>query len=422
MHATAAVQPRVLYVLKRFPRLSETFVLREILGLEAVGVRVSVDSLLPDDGEAGHPELTQLKASVRYLPRRPRLNDRVLLSAHLRIALRSPARWSRIALRAQRRGHWRRFLQAGLVADRVASEGVTHVHAHFATAAAEVAAMAAQLAGVTCSVTAHAKDIHHRDNRDLVADRLSGCISVVAVSRANVLYLRAILDSRRASVDVQLIRNGVSVAAPARPERAGTLLCIARLVPKKGVDVLLRAAAILAPQYPDLRVDVIGTGPLLDDLLALRDELGLEDVVSFCGRATSTEVGIAIRGSRAVVLPCRVDEAGDRDGMPTVLVEALANGVPVVSCDVAGVSELVRDGETGLMVGSDDPAALADAMAELLDNPQLAARLGRAGRELVNVGYRPDEATKRLLQIFRLDHERITASAADPSVLVAAAP
>jgi glycosyltransferase involved in cell wall biosynthesis len=402
---SAAAPARVLYVLKRFPRLSETFVLREILELEAAGVRISVDSLLPPEHGVAHRELSQLRASVRCVPRRPRLRDRELLSTHLRLAATGPLRWIRVALQSRRRGGWRRFLQAGLVAERARAEGITHLHAHFATAAAEVVTMAAQLAGVSCSVTAHAKDIHHRDNRDMVRTRLAGCRSVVTVSHANVAHLQAVLDPTSGAADVRLIRNGVPTQAAAQPGRAKTVLCVARLVPKKGIDVLLYAAALLAPRQSRLRIDIIGTGPLADDLLALRNELGLAGVVQFLGSATSCEVRDAMRDARVVVLPCRIDDSGDRDGMPTVLVEAMAHGVPVISCDVAGVSELVRDGTTGLLVPSDDAHALADAIAKLVGDPRLATRLGHAGRELVDAGYRPDEATTRLLQVFGLHRD-----------------
>jgi glycosyltransferase involved in cell wall biosynthesis len=145
---------------------------------------------------------------------------------------------------------------------------------------------------------------------------------------------------------------------------------------------------------------VIGTGPLLAELVDLRHELGLDDIVEFAGAATSSEVERAMDGARAVVLACRVDESGDRDGMPTVLVEALARAVPVISTDVPGIDELVRDQLTGLLTPADDDAALAQAMSELLASPDLARRLGRAGRELVGSDFDPADATRRLLEVF----------------------
>jgi len=389
----------VLYVLKRFPRLSETFVLRELLGLESAGVRVLVDSLMAPEQGIRHRELEDLRAEVRYVPAHPKPAQRQVRGAHIRVAVRHPFRWLCVASAARRDNTWRRFLQAGVVADRIRRENVRHVHAHFATAAAEVATMAARLAGVSCSVTAHAKDIHHQDNAPHVARRLAPADAIVTVSEANVGHLRAVLSGPRRP-RVELIHNGVPLAPSVDPGASATLLCVARLVPKKGVDVLLRATGRLVQQFPDLRVTVIGTGPLLPQLLELRRELGLDDFVDFAGAATSSEVTRAMNAARAVVLACRVDESGDRDGMPTVLVEALARAVPVISTDVPGIGELVRDHDTGLLVPADDDHALTRAMGELLANAELARRLGRAGRELVGADFSPADATRRLLDVF----------------------
>lgn len=388
----------VLYVLKRFPRLSETFVLREILGVEAAGVHVLIDSLMAAEPGLVHADLADVRAVVRHLPSHPRTGQAPVWRAHVRVARRHPMRWLLLAITAKRTRLWRRFLQAGMVADRIRHDQARHVHAHFATAAAEVATMAAHLAGVSCSVTAHAKDIHHQDNAAQLARRLDGSAAVITVSAANVEHLQTVLPAM--SSRIHLIRNGVRLERAADAAQATTVLCVARLVPKKGVDVLLRATARLVPTHPTLRVDVIGTGPLLDELLSLRRELDLEGTVRFLGPATSEEVGQAMADARVVTLACRIDEFGDRDGMPTVLIEALARAVPVVSTDVPGVAELVRDRVTGLLVPPDDDAALARALHELLTDPELARRLGRAGRELVACEYTPAAATSRLVEVF----------------------
>ena len=396
----AVTDKPVLYVLKRFPRLSETFILREILGLEAAGVQVFVDALLPPEQGPTHPELAALRARVRYLPRHPRLRDPAVLGTHARVAARHPLRWAALAVRSRRDGTWRRFVQAGLVASRIHSDGAGHVHAHFATAACEVATMAARLAGVTCSVTAHAKDIYHRDNAPHLARRLAGANAVVTVSAYNVAHLGGVLSVAGGSPDVRHIANGVPVGPAADPAASQTLLCVARLVPKKGVDLLLEAAALLLEKHPHLRVDIIGDGPLREELTAQVDRLALVGRVRLLGVATTSQVHSAMTAARAVVLPCRIDVDGDRDGMPTVLVEALARGVPVVSTDVVGVGELVTDGETGLLVGAEDAPALAAALDRLLVDPLLAARLGDAGRRLVHQRFRPQDSTRALVDVF----------------------
>ena len=396
---SAPVGP-VLYVLKRFPRLSETFVLREVLGLEAAGVRVLVDALLAPEESPTHPELEAVRAEVRYVPRHARLRDGASLRAHLRLALRHPVRWPTLALRARRDGTWRRFVQGGIVADRVRREGVTHVHAHFATASSEVAVVAAALAGVTCSVTAHAKDIYHHDNAPHLVRRLSGVDTVVTVSSHNVAHLESVVREGGIRASVRHVANGVGLGPVVDPAASTSLLCVARLVPKKGLDLLVRATALLTPSHPDLVVDVIGDGPLRAELISLADSLGVADRVRFHGAAAADGVQAALARCRAFVLPCRIDADGDRDGMPTVLVEALARAVPVVSTDVVGIGELVVDERTGLLVPPDDVSALAHALDRLLVDPALATRLGRAGRRLVAERYGPADATAALLDVF----------------------
>ncbi|HYU57537.1 MAG TPA: glycosyltransferase family 4 protein [Actinomycetota bacterium] len=387
----------ILYVLKRFPRLSETFVLREILTLEALGERILVDSLLPAEDGPRHPDLDRVQAEVRYLPKHPRLRDPSVRRSHLRLALRRPARWLRLATRARRAGTWRRFLQAGLSADRARREGVRHIHAHFLTAAAEVARDAAALSGIPLTATAHAKDIFHKDNVPLIRSRVRGAAALVTVSEHNVGYLRRVIGN---GMPIRFVPNGVALASPANDRPNGPVLCVARLVPKKGVDTLIDAGALLTTRLPGLSIEVVGDGPEAQPLCERVRTLGMTDRVRFLGQRPWDDVERAFRRCSIVALPCRVDANGDRDGMPTVLVEALALGLPVVSTDVAGISELVRDGETGLLVRPDDPAALADAIDRLARDRPLARRLGRAGRALVAERFDPMGSARLLQRVF----------------------
>lgn len=386
----------VLYVLKRFPRLSETFVLRELLELEAQGERILIDALLPPEDGPRHGDLAALRAQVRYLPRHPRLRHPPVAAAHLRVGLRSPLAWMRLAARARRHGIWRRFLQAGLTADRARRERVHHVHAHFATAATEVARDAAGLARVPFTVTAHAKDIFHADYAPQLGRRVEGAAAVVTVSEHNAEHLRGVLDG----VPVHHIPNGVPLAPPAPLTPDGPLLFVGRLVAKKGVDVLIDTCALLRSELPQLRVDVVGGGPLADELAGRARRAGVADRVRFLGPQPAEEVEAALRRCSLVVLPCRIDEHGDREGMPTVLVEALAHGVPVVATDLVGISELVRDGETGLLVPPDDPRELAAAIARLVRDPELARMLAAGGRALVAERFDPGHSARLLRALF----------------------
>lgn len=388
----------VVYVLKRFPRLSETFVLRELLALEARGERLLVESLLPPEEGPRHPELGSLRAPVRRLPRRPRLHTPAVFTVHLRLAIRRPICWSRLALRAAGSAEdWRRFLQAGLVAERVRRERARHVHAHFATAAAVVARDAAALAGVPVTVTAHAKDIFHAENAPLLSRRLHEVSAVVTVTDHNAAHLRAVLPR----TPVRVVRNGIELRGGRGEPREGPLLCVCRLVPKKGVDTLLSALSLLAAERPGLALEIIGGGPLEAALRQQAQDLGVTGRVRFRGALASPEVQGALDRCSALVLPCRIDESGDRDGLPTVLLEALACGAPVITTDILGLPELVRHRETGLLVPPDDAVALASAIAALLDDPALAAALGAAGRGLVAHRHDRDVSAARLQQVWQ---------------------
>lgn len=386
----------VLYVLKRFPRLSETFVLRELLELEAMGTRVAVDALLEPEPGPHQVEVTQLRAHVRYLPNRPRLRMRSVARAHFRIAVRAPIRWARCAWRSRREGTWRRFVQAGLVAERVRRENAARIHAHFATAAAEVARDASYLSRVPFSVTAHAKDIFHVEHARRLRRRVEGAAAVITVSEYNSRHLETVLEG----IPVHHVPNGVRLPEPVQRTPANAVLCVARLVPKKGIDVLIDATALLGADLPDLRVEIIGGGELLEDLAARARTCGVAERVDFLGPRPYDNVQAAFMRNSMMVLPCRITTDGDRDGIPTALVEAMAHGLPVISTAVAGITEIVRHGETGLVVAPDDPHALAAAIAKLAHDPQLAADLGAAGRELVAQRFAPDRSALALRRIW----------------------
>lgn len=307
---------------------------------------------------------------------------------------RRPVAWLATARRARRHGEWRRFVQAGLVADRVRREGVTHIHAHFATAAAEVARDAARLAGVPFTVTAHAKDVFAAANAAVLPRRLTGARAVVTVSAHNADHLR----TRLPGMDVHLVRNGIPDAACVERDPTGPVLAVARLVEKKGLDVLVEAVALI--DDPTLTVEIVGGGPLEGALRTRAAAAGVGGRVRFRGPLDADGVADAYRRCSMVVLPCRVAADGDRDGLPTVLGEALARGLPVVSTDVAGIKELVEHEVTGLLVPPDDPAALAAAITRLRAVPDSAERLAAAGRRRVREEYAPADGARALQAVF----------------------
>ncbi len=400
--AADASAPKVLYVLKRFPQLSQTFVIREILELEAIGVTVGIDALGPVADGPQHSDVDAVRAEVRYVTRKPKLGDNEVWPIHLRLAARRPLRWARAAIAARRHGDWRRFVQAGLVAERVRREGFGHIHAHFASAASEVSRDAAALAGVSFSVTAHAKDIFHESHVAHLARRLDGAAAVVTVSDYNVRHLNQTLPQ----LPVVHIANGVPVAEPTAPVAGGPVLCVARLVDKKGIDTLIIAVASLRERCPGLLLEILGTGEELANLQQLTDDLKCNDRVRFLGAQPFDQVDAAYRRCSMVALPCRIGADGDRDGLPTVIVEALGRGIPVISTSIIGIPEVVQHERTGLLVEQDDSAALTDAIARLWHNPALAAELGAAGAKLVGNEFNPRRSAIKLSNVFQIASQR----------------
>jgi glycosyltransferase involved in cell wall biosynthesis len=367
----------VLFVLVRFPKLSETFVLAEMLSLEEAGWRVGVDVLESPLDEPRDPALARLRARVRRLPDRP--SRRRLLATHATLAVRRPLAWCRAARRARSEGRWPDFLRAGLVAARAVRERTDLLHVHFAYYSAEYARDAAALAGIPFTVMAHGNDIFGSFNEPHLVRRLSAATGVATATRYNADAIR----ERVPGVDVRCLWQVVPLPERLEVAHDGPLLAVARLVPKKGIDTLVEAIALAAREAPELRAEVIGEGPQLGELQKLAAERGVTGRITFRGACEPPEVAEAYRRCSALVAPCRIAPDGDRDGLPTVLLEAMGRGLPVVTTHVIGIPELVRHEENGMLVPPDDPAALAEALLRIRREDGLAERIAQGARRTI---------------------------------------
>jgi colanic acid/amylovoran biosynthesis glycosyltransferase len=373
----------VAYILKMYPRFSETFILNELLELERQGVTLRIFSLRePDDGIV-HSEVGLVRGDVSYIRWRRVFT---VARAHARVFHRSPARYVErlpFALRRHRLPSVKHFLKAGVIADHVQREGIGHIHAHFASTAASVALEVHRLTGVPYSFTAHAKDIYRHDlDIDHLRTKLEQAQFAVTVSDYNRDHL-----ARLGARNVVRIYNGIDLRRFA-PNGGGSdepplILAIGRLVEKKGFDVLIRACELLRVGRVRFRCLIVGKGELADDLNALISALDLEQHVELAGPLPREKLLELLPRASVVAAPCVVGSDGNRDGLPTVLTEAMALKVPVVATPVTGIPELVEDGRTGLIVPERDPAALAAAIRRLLDETDTARRLAEAGRERV---------------------------------------
>ncbi len=375
------------YILKMFPRFSETFILAEILELERTGVDISIFSLKhPNDGRT-HADVLRVEAPVTYVPVSKLTDARALLKPHWEVFRWDPVRYLRIASRVVKRRRWgavKRFLQAGCIAPQLRREGITHVHAHFASSATSVAHYLHHLCGMNYSFTAHAKDIYiDRVSDDVLIRKMARARFVVTVSDYNKTHLSELAPE----VPIERIYNGLDLTqfSPngTHPDETPLILAVGRLVEKKGFDDLIRACALLHDRGVAFRCDIVGSGSEEPTLRALIDDLRLKDVVHLTGPMPREELVKRYPRASVVVAPCVIGADGNRDGLPTVLIEAMALGVPVISTPVTGIPELVRDGETGLLVAPNSPVDLAHAIASVVNDPARAREMAKAGRALV---------------------------------------
>ena len=391
------------YVLKRFPRISETFVAAELIELERQGEQVTVYAVSRPVEAFSHGFLDELRAEVIYLPHRPVRQPVRVSRALARQASRRPGPWLRAAREGMRRpslGAWRSVLQATVLRDEMERAGIDHAHAHFATSAADIASLVRRMDGPSYSVTAHAKDIWHEQVRaDDLRRKLGAALFVATVSEENGRYLSSVLDGK---VRVQVVPNSVDLRRLSEPsERApepGLVVSVARLVEKKGLDDLIAACGLLKARGVAVRLEIAGDGPLRPVLEAAARDAGIDDPLR--GALPHEEVRELFRRASAFCLPCVVAASGDRDGLPTSVLEAMALGVPVVTTDVNGLTETVIDGRTGIVVPEHDPAALADALERVLGDPELASRLSREARAHVAQGFSLERSVGILRSLF----------------------
>lgn len=394
------------YIIGTYPVLTETFIDREVETLRDRGVDLEIVSIRRTGGKLS-PSQRALSHGVRYLL--PASVPRLVL-AHLTAALRRPRTYfgtlawlltrPHTAARSRTALHFATGVYAAWVLrDR---RGV-HIHAHFVDRAATVALVAARLLNTTYSVTAHAREIYVHPV--LLPERLDQAAFVVTCTEYNRGHLADLLGPVGGSKIMRLY-HGVDLTAYAGADRgaiAGSdpiLLAVARLTEKKGLRYLIEACRLLADRGRAIRCEIVGDGPLRDDLERQVVELGLEDVVVLAGALPFPEVLERYRRAWAVVLPCIVASDGDRDGIPNTIIEAMAGQLPVVSTPISGIPEVVRDGDTGLLVAEADAAAIADAVERLLDDRDLATLLGARGRALVQREFDLGRNVDRLLARF----------------------
>lgn len=397
-----AEKMRVGYILKMFPRFSETFIMNEILELERRGVDITVFSVLPPTDGRFHSQISGLRAKVIYLP--PHSYSEFWRN------LRSSLDWLKKRKKGYSRALWhalecstdsalKYFIRAGFIAEWTRKLRLNHLHSHFASSPTHIAMYTSMMTNIPYSFIAHAKDIyHHSVDWKLFRDLVKHASFTVTVSDANKNYISNRIGNLY-SDKIHRLYNGLDLKhfnmnSTGRPENR--ILAVGRLVEKKGFSHLIKAMRILHNRGRKLECRIIGDGEERASLESQISENNLKRTVKLEGALPLDEVLARMKKATVLVLPAVIAKDGNRDALPTVLLEAMAVGLPVISTDVVGIPEVLNNGGCGLLIEQKNPAALAGAIETLLDDKILRSRLARAGRRKVEKDFNITKNVRRL--------------------------
>ncbi len=405
------MEDSIAFVLKGYPRLSETFIAQEIRGLEKAGLDIRIISLRRPYDPSVHPIHREIEAELDYLPEY--LHEEPLrvfrswrIARHLAGYKSAFAAWLKDLRRDISRNRVRRFGQACVLAAEL-PRSVGRLHAHFMHTPASVTRYASLMTGISWTCSAHAKDIWTSKDWELT-EKLNEMGWVSVCTRYGAEHLRRLAQEPD---KVRLVYHGLDLSRfespglrspgpdgsdPAQPVH---LITVGRAVEKKGIDTLLKALAQL-PASLSWRWTHVGGGALLKELKSQAADLGLQNKLDWRGALPQEEVISLYREADLFVLPCRVAADGDRDGLPNVLVEAQSQGLACVSTPVSGVPELVENGENGLLVEPDNPEALAAALGDLCGQPARRMKLGAEGERRVRSGFSYESGIAALMELF----------------------
>lgn len=381
--SSASKARRIVVLVKRFPRLSETFILNEFLELRRQGLEVELWAIMDPHENRSHPEALALVPEVVYLQTGGILSA---LPAAGRTIRRHP--WG--ALRAiwwtltrHSRASTRNCVHAMALVDRLDRGEPAHLHAHFLHAPASIAFVARKLSGQRYSLSGHAKDIY----TTLPENVLRRCRDAEFVTTCTEANRRHLVEEIGVPASkVHLCRHGVDIerfSAGASGRRPGRIVSVGRLVPKKGFDVLIGACGELRRRGLRFELRIVGGGELRQSLLALAESEGISDSVQLTGSLSQADIVEELAAAELFALSPAVMPDGDRDGIPNVLLEAMAAGVPVIASSVSGIPEVLSDQVNARLVAPARPDLLADALTELLSDGAQRERLAAAGQRFV---------------------------------------
>lgn len=386
------------FILKGYPRVSETFIAQEIYLLEQKGFKIEILSMRKAREPERQPIVSLIKAPVTYIPeylwkefKTVAIENSKALTLHplrylkyLGVALyKSLISWDDSPLK--------RFFQAGWIISKkrlgTASSPIHHLHSHFAHVPTELAFYAAKVAGLNYSISAHAKDIYTISQKDLV-ERINNSQLIMTCTSFNYEFMQQLPGVDRSKVHkvyhgINLESFRPTVVKSYSPAELSRFVSVGRLVEKKGYDIIFAALKNLKESGLSFTYDIYGAGELKNELNSLSKNLGLEQEIQF--HYTATHPQIIERFNQGGVFLCgsKLTENGDRDGIPNTLAEAMGMELPVIATSVSGIPELVTHNEDGLLIPEKDVSALTESIKSLLQNPEKARQLGLSARKKV---------------------------------------
>jgi colanic acid/amylovoran biosynthesis glycosyltransferase len=401
--------PRVAYLVSRFPKLTETFILYEILAVRKHGVQVELYPLQRERTSTMHPEAGPMMTTAHYQP----LFSWQILRAQWYFLRRKPGTYVK-TLWNLLRGTWGslRYFAGALVffpktvrfAYLMETHGVAHIHAHFASHPAAAAFVIHRLTGIPYSFTAHGSDLHR--DRHMLCEKTAEASFVVTISHYNQQIFADTCGEQvlpkvkviRSGIDTQAFQPQVRTQHDSQTAHPLTIVCIGTLHEVKGQTYLIEACRLLRDKGIEFMCTFVGEGPDRDSLAAQAASANLDGDVVFFGQKTRQEVIALLREADVLAAPSVPSRDNRREGIPVVLMEAMGSGVAVVASHLSGIPELVENEKTGLLVSPGDPGALADALERLYRDPALRDRLGRNGREKVLREFDLDANAAALIQ------------------------
>jgi glycosyltransferase involved in cell wall biosynthesis len=390
---------KIGYVVKRYPRYSETFIVNEILAHEDAGLEVQIFSLNHPDDSHFQDIVGEVQSPVTYITQ-----DTMKASSWWDYVNKTseviPGLFQ--MLEVFRNERFRHVYQAIELAKIIKTTGIDHLHAHFATSATTVARMASYFANIPYTFTAHAKDIYHEDIdfKDLQS-KIHDASSVITVSNYNIEHLTRTFSSDKDKI--KRIYNGLDLSKleyRIPKNRKPHIITIGRLVEKKGLNILVDACDILAKRGVDFHCSIIGKGELKSELLRQIKEKNLQDKVELTGALPRTQSIQKFYDASIFAAPAIVADDGNRDGLPTSILESMALGVPCISTDVTGIPEVLKNNETGIIVPQNNSVELANAIEKLLNDSELSILMSKNARKLIESDFDISKNSAKIREIF----------------------